>query len=161
MGIASHSVVALAGGIAGAVGTYHTQVKNKNIELKRIQNDAEKMHEFYTLLLRWIRIHQEGKNAVSYFEKHSYKSVAIYGMKELGESLLYELENTSINVEYGIDQNAESVYVPVDVYKPNDELRPVDVIVVTAVHYFDEIEEDLRKRVNCPIVSLEDVVWEA
>ena len=39
-------------------------------------------------------------------------------------------------------------------------LAPVDVIVVTAISYFDEIEEKLSERVDCPVVSLEDIVYE-
>ena len=41
-----------------------------------------------------------------------------------------------------------------------DTLDDVDAIVVTAVTFFDEIEDELHKKVNCPILSLEDILYE-
>ena len=109
---------------------------------------------------QWLRIRQEGKTLVEYFEKNDYKTVAIYGMKELGERLYDELENSGIEVRYIIDKNADSIYADVDVITPDDDLEPVDVIVVTAIYYFDEIEEMLSEKVDYPVVSLEDILYE-
>ena len=36
----------------------------------------------------------------------------------------------------------------------------VDAIVVTLITYFDEIADMLEDEVKCPIVSIEDVVFE-
>ena len=36
----------------------------------------------------------------------------------------------------------------------------VDAVVVTAVYFFDEVEEELEKIFDCPIISLEDIVQE-
>ena len=47
-----------------------------------------------------------------------------------------------------------------DVLTPDDDLPEVDLIVVTPVHYFDEIEEMLADKVDCPVISIEDVVYE-
>ena len=63
-------------------------------------------------------------------------------------------------MRYAIDKNADMIYANVDVVTPDDELEPVDVIVVTAIYYFDEIEEDLSEKVDCPIISLEDILYE-
>ena len=43
---------------------------------------------------------------------------------------------------------------------PDDELEPVDVIVVTAIYYFDEIEDMLSEKVDYPVISLEDILYE-
>jgi len=42
----------------------------------------------------------------------------------------------------------------------DDELEPADVVIVTAIFAFDEISEELEGLFDCPIVSLEDVVYE-
>ena len=47
-----------------------------------------------------------------------------------------------------------------DVVTPEDFLEEVDVIVVTAIHYFDEIESMLGEKVDYPIISLEDIIYE-
>ena len=42
----------------------------------------------------------------------------------------------------------------------DDNLEDVDAIVVTAITFFDEIEEQLQSKVSCPIISLEDILYE-
>ena len=39
-------------------------------------------------------------------------------------------------------------------------LETVDAVVVTAITFFDEIEERLSEKVDCPIISLEDILYE-
>ena len=41
-----------------------------------------------------------------------------------------------------------------------DDLKPVDAIVVTAITFFDEIKEKLSEKIDCPIISLEDILYE-
>ena len=97
---------------------------------------------------------------VEYFKKNEYKTVAVYGMKELGERLCDELKGTDITVSYAIDKNADQLYADIDIVTPDDELAPVDVIVVTAITFFDEIEEMMSEKVDCPVISLEDIPYE-
>ena len=77
-----------------------------------------------------------------------------------GETLLEELRETQIQVVYGIDKNAENIYSDISILSLEDTLDDVDAIVVTAVTFFDEIEDELHKKVNCPILSLEDILYE-
>ena len=147
---------ALLGASAGAVAVKSIQ-RPKTI---RSADHTQKMTEFYRLLIEWLRIEQEGKSLVSFFLKNGYKTVAIYGMKELGERLYDELKDSEIEVKYIIDKNADEIYADVDVVDPEDSLEKVDVIVVTAIHYFDEIEEMLEEKVDYPVISLEDVIYE-
>ena len=144
------------GAAAGAIAARVTPKK----EIKEMADGHLKVHALYMAFDQWLRIRQEGKTLVEYFEKNNYKTVAIYGMKELGERLYDELENSGIDVRYIIDKNAESIYADVDVITPDDDLEPVDVIVVTAIYYFDEIEEMLSEKVDYPVVSLEDILYE-
>ena len=44
--------------------------------------------------------------------------------------------------------------------KLTDDLPETDVIVVTAIYFYEEIREELSQLVDCPIISLEDVVYE-
>ena len=81
-------------------------------------------------------------------------------MKELGERLYDELKGSGVLVSYSIDKNADEVYAEVDVVKPDEDFESVDAIVVTAVYYFDVIEEMLSKKVDYPIISLEDIVYD-
>ena len=48
-----------------------------------------------------------------------------------------------------------------DVVSVDDNLEVVDAVVVTAVTFFDEIQEKLSAKMDCPILSLEDILYEA
>ena len=150
--LAGMTVGAVAGGVAAG------SVSSKRI--KELTEGHMKVHELYMAFDQWLRVRQEGKTLVEYFEQQGYKTVAIYGMKELGERLYDELQGSGITVKYVIDKNADSIYADVDVVTPDERLEPVDVIVVTAIYYFDEIEEMLSDKVDYPIVSLEDILYE-
>ena len=89
------------------------------------------------------------------------KKVAVYGMGYAGETLVDELRGSDITVAYGIDQRGVSVYADVDVVSVDDNLEVVDAVVVTAVTFFDEIQEKLSAKMDCPILSLEDILYEA
>ncbi len=135
-------------------------VHQKSFLDEKITGEA-KLNEFYFIMIQWLKVHNEGRSLAGYFTRNGYKTVAIYGMKELGEALLLELRKNDIEVRYAIDRDAEKLFVDIDLHKPEDYLEPVDVVVVTAVHYYDEIKKDLTSRIKSNIVSLEDVVWEA
>lgn len=143
---------AAAGGIAVGV----TSMK----ESKGLMEKHAKMNELYQAFNQWLCIRQEGKSLVEFFERNNYKTVAIYGMKELGERLYDELKDSGIIVQYAIDKSADVIHADVDVVTPDEKLKPVDVIVVTAIYYFDEIESMLSEKVDYPIVSLEDILYE-
>lgn len=144
------------GAAAGGIAANQASAK----KIRAMGEGGAKVHELYMAFDQWLQIRQEGKTLVEYFTKNGYKTVAVYGMKELGERMCDELKGSDVTVSYAIDKNADSIYADVDVVTPDDELAPVDVIVVTAITYFDEIEEMLCEKVDCPIVSLEDILYE-
>ena len=107
-----------------------------------------------------ILIKNEGKSLTKYFENNGFKKIAIYGMGELGNRLLEELKDSDIEIAYAIDRKAEKIYSDLKVVAVEEELTPVDAIIVTPIFMYDEIEELLMDKVNYPIISLEDVVFE-
>ncbi|MCM1415710.1 MAG: hypothetical protein NC430_07270 [bacterium] len=147
-----------------ALGMAMGVVLGEKCQVKRayeIEEDNAKFHEFYDILLQWIKVHQSGRTLADYFCRYGYKTVAVYGLKELGEALIEELKDTEIEVKYGIDKTVDKTYRQIDIYKPDDDLPEVDIIVVTAVHYYADIEMALRNKLKYPIVALNDVVYEA
>lgn len=147
---------ALTGAIIGA-GAVGYAVLGKT---QKAQSMSDKHLALYLMMNQWVKVKQEGKKLSSYFEKNGYKDIAIYGVSYAGETLIDELKGTAINVAYGIDQKANSIHTDIDIVSMEDELNKVDAIVVTAITYFDQIEEKLSGKIDCPIVSLEDVLYE-
>lgn len=129
-------------------------------EEDRAKSMSNKHLSLFLMMNQWVQVKQEGKNLGTYFSEKGYKRIGIYGMSYAGETLVKELKNTEVNVAYGIDKNADSIYSDLDIFSMEDELDKVDAVVVTAITFFDEIEEKLSKKVNCPILSLEDILYE-
>ena len=114
------------------------------------------------MLNQWLLLKQEGKSLEKYFAENGYKTIAIYGMGEMGNRLYDELKNSSVvEIKYAIDKNAAGTYSELEVFDPDDEMTEVDAVIVTAIFAFDEIEDELSEKIQCPIISLEDVVYEA
>lgn len=151
-------VSALAGAAigAGAVG------KVTGGDLEKAKAMSDKHFVLFRMMDQWVQVKQEGKNLASYFEKNGYQKIAIYGMSFAGKTLINELKGTKVTVAYGIDKNADAIYTDadIDIVSMDEELEKVDAIVVTAVTFFDEIEEMLAEKTDCPILSLEDILYE-
>lgn len=139
---------------AGAVGKVSLD------KTKKVQLMSDKHLALFLMMNQWVKVKQEGKSLAVYFETNGYKKIAIYGMSYAGETLVDELKNTGITVAYGIDKRADSLYTDLDIVTMEDDLGDVDAIVVTAITFFDEIEEQLLEKIDCPILSLEDILYE-
>lgn len=128
--------------------------------VRKIQTMSDKHLALFLMMNRWLQVKQEGKSLVDYFENHKYKSIAIYGVSYAGERLLNEVKDSRITVKYGIDKEADSIDADIRVLSPDDLLEDVDAIVVTPIFFIDEIEHSLSQKVDCPIISLQDILFE-
>jgi len=149
--------------VSATVGAGAGVLIGKNAVEKKVntyKNLSDKHQALMLLFNQWMITKQEGKSVVQYFEKNNYKSIAIYGMSHVGQRLYDEIKNSGIDIRYVIDKNADYMHTPLEVVTLDAELKEVDVIVVTPVFFFDEIKGDLEKKINCPIVSLEDILYE-
>lgn len=146
----------LAGMIAGAgvVG------KIAGEKITRTKAMSDKHLELFKMMTQWVQVKQEGKNLASYFEENGYKKIAIYGMSYAGETLVNELKDSGITVVYGIDKNYEFIFLDMKIVTMEDDLEKVDAIVVTAITFFDEIEKALSEKTDCPVISLEEILYE-
>ena len=159
--IAKSFIIFFSGITAGIVfGVWSTSKKMiKDVADYKLLSD--KHRDLFLLMNQWVRVKQRKKELRSYFSQTDIRTIAIYGMNIVGETLLNELKETEIRVLYGIDRNAEGIYTNIDVVLPETDLKDVDAIIVTAVTYFDEIKEFLNKKVKCKVISLEDILYES
>ncbi len=134
-----------------------TRLKNKVIKTK--EDKIDKFRNYYDVLNHWMELKQGGKSLEEFFIRNNYRTIAIYGMGEMGCRLYSELMDSSIEVKYAIDQKADTAFTELKVVTIDEELEDVDVIVVSATFAFDDVKHRLSELVNCPVVSLEDVVF--
>ena len=121
---------------------------------------SQKNMKMFLLAKKWMYINKEGNTIERWLLKNEYHSVAIYGMSYIADILIEELKDSGIEICYGIDKNVTEMYSGIRVFKPSDRLANVDVMVVTPISFFDEIKRDMETRVMCPIISIEDIVYE-
>ena len=146
----------LAGGGIGS--TLMSAKATKKTEAK--QRLSDKHLRMFKMMNQWVKLKQEGKNLADFLKKNNYEKIAVYGMHYAGETLVAELANTDIQIVCGIDRKAQSIYSGVNMITKDDTIPDVDAIIVTAISFFDEIESDLQQKTTCPIISLEDIIYE-
>ena len=146
----------LGGAVAGMIGTKRVMQKRLDIAT----NYSDKHLSLFLMMNQWVKVKQEGKNLSTYFERNDLKRIAVYGMSYAGEALIEELKGTGVEVIYGIDKNADKIFSTVDVISMDDSFENVDAVIVTAITFYDEIKDKLSKKVDCQIISLEDVLYE-
>lgn len=149
----------ISGIVSGAAAAY-LAVRYGKKQSEVLRRQLQILQDHYGLLNHWLEIKNEGKSVSSYFEDMGYRHIAVYGMAELGNRLMEDLEGTSICVDYGIDRDVCCSMGRIEeIYFPEDDLPKTDVIVVTPYSAFGAIKKVLEKKNQCPIISLEDVVW--
>lgn len=151
------SIVSVLTGIVAGVGVVGRIMRKL---LTKERKMSKKHLELFLMMNQWVKVKQEGKNLAEFFEKNDYKRIAIYGMSYVGKTLLDELRDTDVEVSYGIDREIDSIYLDLDIFTMEDKLEKPDAVVVTAISFFDELKEKLEEKLDCPILSLEDILYE-
>lgn len=145
--------------LSGAIFGVFAVIKFSDEKINKYRDMSDKHLALFLMMNQWVKVKQEGKNLAEYLKNKGYKSIAIYGMSYVGETLVNELRNTDIDVKYGIDKNAATIYADIDTVSMDEELDKVDVIIVTAIRSFDQIKKELSDKTDCPVVSLEDILY--
>jgi len=135
--------------------------KQESLPLDYWRNLSGKNRKLFDVTNEFFHIKQQGYVLDNWFKKHSYKDIAIYGMANLGNRFADELLSGDVNIAYGIDKNTNiKDYKGIKIVSPNMKLENVDAVVVTVPTYFYEIRKDLQEKIDCPIISLEEILYQ-
>lgn len=152
LALAGEGLVTLAiGFIAGLRYSSHETVN--------ASMSSNKYLELFKIAIKWIK---EPEQMEKFIDKNKDKTVGIYGMSYLGDCLQKAFGKKGANKIYGIDRNAAGIYNPdIMIYTMENELPHTDIIVVTAVASYEQIEHDLKTKIgtNVDIISLEDIFY--
>lgn len=120
------------------------------------EKTLQKYQSFYRLLLRWIKNYQDGNEITKLLVEKDWKNISIYGFSELGKLFYREIDKTKINVIDILDVRALSNRLgETRALIPENGDIEVDVVIVTAITYYDEIEAKLNQLGYKNIVSLQ------
>lgn len=137
------------------------KVKKLNNSINEIKELAEKNRVQFILVNQWLKLKQSGGSICRYLSENGYEKIAIYGMGYIGERVLCELENSDVKIAYGIDKRADGITSSVDIFSLNENLPEVDAVIVSEPFYFDAVEPLLKEKLDCPVLSLEEIVYES
>ena len=154
--------IIISGLIGGVVGAVVISNLNQKMLLEK-DRKIDKFKSYYHMVNQWLAIKQNGKRLTDYLETKGYKTIAIYGLGEMGRSLINELEKSKIEIAYGLDKVIGNSFDSIKTYlldEIEDIKEDVDVVIVTAIFAFDEIYNNIVDNFNCPIISLEDIIYD-
>lgn len=119
-----------------------------------------KFREYYQLLNKWLQLKIYKRDISGYFLKNGVKKVGIYGMGEIGKRLYDDLiDEGKIDVRFFIDKGKACGYLGMDVFDLEGEIpNDIDLIVVTVGWAFNEIKENLERKVSVPIVAIDEII---
>lgn len=121
----------------------------------------EECEQYLNMMNQWLILAQEGKSLERFIVRQGWQRIAVYGMSIYGRHVIRDLKKTECMVVCGIDRKKMCPYEGVEILEPTDRLPQVDAVVNTVLHRHKEIVLDLQKVILCPVVSLEDVVFES
>ena len=127
-------------------------------EMKEIKEFNNKHFELYLMTIQWFQNYLADRRVGEYLNSKGYKRIAIYGVSYIGDTLIKELEKSDIQIGYLIDNNKSHLSDKYHTYKSTDTLEDVDIVIVTPITYYEQIKEELKERVNCPIISYRQIV---
>jgi len=130
----------------------------KNIEEERKR--TQKFKDYYNLLNRWLIVKQQGDSIEQLILQKGYSEIAIYGMGEIGQRLVKELDGCEkVSIKYAMDKSNGFNYegFPVVATILGNDISTVDAIIVTPIFDFESIKRELRKNTKIPILSIEEL----
>lgn len=137
-----------------------TDIGNKEKAVAMWKQKCNRYESYWRTFHKWLQLKEEHKELSDFLIREGYKNIAIYGMGMMARHLQKELEDTEINIIYGIDKKAYILKADIPLFLPEDTLPEIDAIIVTAVYDYNEIADQLRKKGIKHILCLEEIIEE-
>ena len=143
------------------INTQYTEQQELKNEIVCLEETILRYKGYWKVLNSWLNLKEENKSVASFLKKQGFSQIAIYGLGMLGKHLIRELAHTDIKILYGIDQKGQTKNYVFPVYTDNEEWEKVDLIIVTVGYAYEKIRMVIKQKLNCEIMSLEEVIEEA
>ena len=120
----------------------------------------DKYREMLRTFDMWMTEQENNNTLGSCLKRQEVKKAGVYGYGVLGRHLLYELERADIQIAWIMDKRNLRIPYPLLHPADKDSVPEVDLIIVTAISDFKEIERALCAKTDSPVVSLQEIVEE-
>lgn len=129
---------------------------------KKKEKTMAKQEAMLSVYGQWVKALQDGQRISEYLLKNDFHKIAIYGLGRIGKQLCEELIFSKIDVGYIVDLTygrKNKFYDKIPCYHPDHELPDADLMIVTIPDEVKEIKSYLRKKVTCPVKSMNDLLF--
>lgn len=111
---------------------------------------------------KWVEMLIKNKMISTYLSSHGYHHAAIYGMGRIGKHLWKEFHSSDVSIDFVIDKKISEqaeYYGDVRCFAPESEFPCTDIIIVTVPGEAGQVINQLRKKVRCPVKSIDDILF--
>ena len=132
-------------------------------ELEREKAGVKKIGGLLATANRIIRANSRGKTISNKIEELGIRTMAIYGMGEIGERVMEDiLLNSSVKLLYGIDIKAAELYMAVSVYTLQQAagMEKPDLILLTVGGGSDSLKKEIREKMSCEVMTIGELLCE-
>ena len=122
-----------------------------------------KLQKIVYCMDRWMWLREQGITITDYCKEHKAESISVYGYGRLGKHLVWELQNEVFQIPWIMDQRSMDIDVDHNKYElilPHEvnRVKDADMIIVTAVEDYYDIEAELSKYTKAEIISIERII---
>lgn len=133
--------------------------KNYSIDMNKTSSEYSKLYLQKRLMRRWIFNKTNDIHIKDYINIGEYDSVAIYGMGDIGLLLFHELVEEGIKVKFVIENRRKILVDGVSIISSRDKIPKVDIIIITPIDSYIQIVDELKKKTDAEIVSIERIIF--
>jgi len=139
--------------------------KNKQKEIiysnyPNIESELYRLKIFERYMTNWNDLKISNHNLGDFLYEKSYRNIIIYGFGRNGHMFYRDILNSKINCvgiidkSYKINEQNEQIKILI----LNEQFPKCDVVIVTVIDKYSEIYNDIKNKVECPIISLYEVI---
>lgn len=126
---------------------------------KNKDRNVNKFKQYFKLMTKWIQL--DADKVEKYLFKQGIGTISIYGVGDIGKTLFDQLKDSRVKVVSFLEARDREQYQGVPVVSIDRYNTKTDAIIVTPFLEYDQIKKELGKRVNCKIISIEEVIQNA
>lgn len=148
-------------GFAWMVGKIHSDREKLKI-CKKNEKIIRKHEAALAAYEQWVEAYQKNQHIGMYLLENHYRRIAVYGLGRLGKQLCRELAASGVDVVYVIDRDyakKRNFYKQMPCFHPENTLPKADLILTAVPGEDREIAAYLRKKVTCPVKSINDMLF--
>ncbi len=127
-----------------------------NILRKNHVTELEICRDAYSVYDKWLAQTLDGHNPVETFSKAGIKTVAIYGAGYIGKSIYKLMKQTTVQIVFYLDRNANYINLEIPAYTIEDSPQEVGGIIISLFKGAELIKENLKGKFDCPIYTIRE-----